>query len=331
MSVPAAWRRRLISVPLMAVVVLLVLGLLPLLLCVAFLVDLVRWRRWAALRFVSVVALFAFYHLWGFTLALLQGAVTLSGRLGGSRLERWSYWLQDRWVISLFGGIRRLTGFTILEENPEALPKSGPVLLFLRHASAIDTLLPVVLVSGPLSLFPRYVLKSELLWDPCFDVIGNRMKNVFVARGSSDPAQEIENIRDLATSLGPKDIAVIYPEGTRRTPERRARILDRMRERGDARLAFAESLAHTLPPKHGGALALLEAAEDTEVVFCGHVGLEDAFDFADLLNGLLVGKTVRVRYWHFSASDVPDGPAERADWLDVCWRTLDEWVGYSDR
>jgi 1-acyl-sn-glycerol-3-phosphate acyltransferase len=190
----------------------------------------------------------------------------------------------------------------------------------------VDTLLPVVLISGPLRLSPRYVVKTELKWDPVFDVIGQRMRNIFVLRGSNDPAREIANVRTLAEDLDPRSVVVIYPEGTRRTPERRARILNRMRERSDPRLAYSEALKHTLPPKHGGPLALMSAAASADIVICGHVGFDDAFDIADVVNGSLIGRKVFVRYWHFTRSEVPTDESSRADWLDARWADLDAWV-----
>jgi hypothetical protein len=55
----------------------------------------------------------------------------------------------------------------------------------LRHASIGDTLLASALVGRPHGIFwLRYVLKRELLWDPCLDVVGNRLPHVFVDRAS---------------------------------------------------------------------------------------------------------------------------------------------------
>ena len=326
MKMPGPWVRRALTIPLMFFASVTLIALTPVILIFSALYDLAGRRRWACSRLVLALCWFAFFHLWGFSVALVQGVLTCSGRVGGDRLERWSAWLQNVWVLSLFAGVRKVTGFQLVEENRDVVPSTGPMLLFLRHASAVDTLLPVVLISGPLRLSPRYVVKTELKWDPVFDVIGQRMRNIFVVRGSSDPAREIANVRTLAEDLDARSVVVIYPEGTRRTPERRARILDKMRARSDARLAYSEALQHTLPPKHGGPLALMDAAERADIVICGHVGFDDAFDIADVMNGSLIGKKVFVRYWHFPSSEVPRDEVGRAAWLDARWRDLDAWV-----
>ena len=40
---------------------------------------------------------------------------------------------QNIWVLWLFYGVRRVTGFSLIEENREVIPSKGPLLLFLRH------------------------------------------------------------------------------------------------------------------------------------------------------------------------------------------------------
>ena len=105
----------------------------------------------------------------------------------------------------------------------------------------------------------RYVLKRELLWDPCLDIVGHRLPNCFIERGAKISAPEIERIRGLAQDLGPTDGVLIYPEGTRFTPERREAVLARIEARGDtALLERARALQNVLPPRLGGSLALLE-------------------------------------------------------------------------
>lgn len=89
---------------------------------------------------------------------------------------------------------------------------------------------------------------------------------------------------------------LIYPEGTRFTEPKRRRVLERLRERGQAELALrAEQLRHTLPPKPGGPLALLEAAPDADVVLCMHSGFEAAGTLGQSWSRALIGRTIRVR------------------------------------
>ena len=61
----------------------------------------------------------------------------------------------------------------------------GPVVLMMRHASLVDTLLPTVLVLRRHRIRLRYVLKRELLWDPALDLAGNVLPNYFLDRAST--------------------------------------------------------------------------------------------------------------------------------------------------
>ena len=72
------------------------------------------------------------------------------------------------------------------------------MLLFPRHVSVADTLLPAVFVSSRNGILLRHVLKRELLWDPCLDIVGNRLPNCFVRRDSRDSAREIRAVAALA-------------------------------------------------------------------------------------------------------------------------------------
>ena len=42
----------------------------------------------------------------------------------------------------------------------------------------------------------RYVLKRELLLDPCLDIVGNRLPNCFVARSGADAQADIDKVAD---------------------------------------------------------------------------------------------------------------------------------------
>ena len=89
--------------------------------------------------------------------------------------------------------------------------------------------------------------------------------------------------------LDPQEGILIYPEGTRHTAGKLARAQEIIRERQPEVAPLADRLHHVLPPRLGGPLALLEAARGTDVVFCGHVGL-DGFEYiSDIWAGGLVG------------------------------------------
>jgi hypothetical protein len=223
--------------------------------------------------------------------------------------------------------VRRIYGIR-LEVEGDGDSGPGPLLVFMRHASIGDTLLPAILLSNRHGWRLRYVMKRELLWDPCLDVVGQRLPNVFVRRGSGDSAAEIEAIQRLAVDLGPDEGILIYPEGTRFTPRKRERLLARLERSGDPRLlAKARELRHVLPPRLGGALGLLDRCPEADVLFVGHVGFDGAATLADLWYGRVVGRHVRVCLWRVPARQIPADRDARVDWLYGEWARLDAWIG----
>jgi 1-acyl-sn-glycerol-3-phosphate acyltransferase len=113
---------------------------------------------------------------------------------------------------------------------------------------------------------------------------------------------------------------VIFPEGTRFTPQKRERGL----ERGDP---LAAKLARTLSPLRTGALALGSSASDLDVVIIAHTGLELAGTLGELVFGGLTRARLRVRIWRVAAADVPRGPDEFRAWLSERWLEVDAFVG----
>ncbi len=233
--------------------------------------------------------------------------------------------LETWWATTIFEGAARIFGFRLETEGEQVLATS-PLLLLLRHASIADTLLGAVLVQARHGTRLRYVLKHELLWDPCLDLVGHRTPNYFVRRNSPDSEAEILGVARLARNLGPGEGIVIFPEGTRFTPEKSARVRERIRESGNRELlALAEPLRHVLPPRLGGTLALLDAGAD--VVFGAHTGFEAAGTFWNLWGGSLVGRVIRARFWCVPAAEIPAGRDARTRWLFEHWARVDAWVG----
>jgi len=201
----------------------------------------------------------------------------------------------------------------------------GPLIVLVRHASIVDTLVPAVFLANVHHLRLRYVLKRELLVDPCLDVAGHWIPNHFVARDGADSAKEIAAVNALKTGLQPDEGVLLYPEGTRFTPEKRRRALERLS--GDAvAKARAERLEHLLPMRPGGVLALLDAAPACDVLFVGHHGLEGFARIADIWRGALVGRTVVVKFWREAAASIPAAEDARREWLAAHWQRLDDWL-----
>ena len=331
-----AWReprgqkvaRRLKTVPLAFVGLVLVTALLPVLLVGAFFVDLFRWafrrKTWMAMRLVL--------FLWIYLLIDVAGILGLFGIWLGcgfghdrERMVDWTWHFQQLWIGWFFGIVRVLLGLKVEVEGEECL-RPGPVIVFIRHASIVDNLLPSVFIAARERIHLRYVLKRELLSEPCLDIAGQRLPNYFVRR---DTGEEIERrrVQALAEGMGPEDGFLLYPEGTRFTPERRDRALEKIAERDPARARRLARIEYLLPPKAGGVLAVLDGAPGTDVVMMAHQGFDGMRLISDIWDGELAGRVIRMRFTRIPASEIPAGRDERVEWLDNVWLEMDDWIG----
>jgi 1-acyl-sn-glycerol-3-phosphate acyltransferase len=319
-------RRRLRTLPAVVAGFLLVTALLPLLLLAMVVYDtfraMKRRGRFSAVRLLLFGWIYLVVEMIGITSMFLFWIVTGFGRRRAAYV-RLTYRLQGFWAATLLGAMRGL--FQVgLEVEGDELTQPGPIVLMMRHASLVDTLLPTVLVLRKHRIRLRYVLKRELLWDPALDLAGNVMPNYFVDRKSTDAGAEVDKVRSLGVGLGSQDGVLIYPEGTRFTPEKRERVIEILRSRFPHLVERAEALRGVLAPRQAGVLALLEAG--TDVVTCAHVGLDGLSHVKRIWRGGLVGIKVRVAFWRTPAAEIPQGDGPRIDWLYAQWRRVDDWV-----
>jgi len=322
------WARRVAVVALYTALLATLVALFVPLALVAAASDVLRRQPWTALR---TLTFFVWYLLCEVVGVLAAAAIwLLSGTWAGADRRRFldrNFTLQCLWGAALGRGAFRIFGIRVRLDDGGYRFGERPVLVFIRHASTADTILAVLFLSIPHRLRLRYVLKRELLWDPCLDIVGNRLPNVFVRRDSAQTAAEAAAVAALAEDLGPGDGVLIYPEGTRFSHAKKERIVARMRSQGrEADAARAEALRHVLPPRSGGPLALLAAAPDADVLFVAHTGFEDSASFDRFFNGGLVGRTVDIRIRACRASDVPAGDDDRRQWLFERWREVDAFI-----
>ncbi len=322
--------RRARTVPLVFIGFSLTTVMLPALVVAGVLVDVLR--RATGKRPPVVLRLVAM--LWAYLAAEVAGILglfgiwLLAGRPGEARRRRivdWTYALQCAWAVALFGALRRLFSLRFEVEGDDVV-KPGPILVLMRHVSIVDTLLPSALVTRPHRIRLRYVLKRELLSDPCLDIAGGRLPNAFVQRGSGDSEREVARVRALARGLGPEEGVLIYPEGTRFTAEARRRALEHLARDGGELYRRAQAMANVLPPRLGGSLALLEGNAEADVVVCAHHGLEGLARVRDIWNGDLVGRRIAVRFWRRPREQIPASRDERVRWLLQEWEQVDRWV-----
>ncbi|MBM4336462.1 MAG: hypothetical protein FJ108_11210 [Deltaproteobacteria bacterium] len=223
-TVRARWLRRGASIGAYTLAFGLLLLLAPLVLPLLWAADRIAGGHRSLFRLALFGLFFLGYELIGL---LCAGGLWLAGlafpRLRAERSRSAHERLQRWWAESLFRAASRCFRLTLEVEGADAATP-GPVIVMMRHASLADTLLPAVLLGGR-GLRLRYVLKRELLWDPCLDVVGQRLPNAFIRRGRGESAAEIDAIRALGRDLGSDEGVLIYPEGTRFTPARRVRAL----------------------------------------------------------------------------------------------------------
>ncbi|MEJ7751259.1 MAG: 1-acyl-sn-glycerol-3-phosphate acyltransferase [Thermoleophilaceae bacterium] len=307
----------------------------PLALGVAAVVDLALWivrrKPWMAVRLTCMAWWFLFGELRGVA-GLAAIYLVTGGPLGRRSLwrRRLVYDLRIHWARSHLGGIRVLFGLTFEVEGLEDAGP-GPVLILMRHASIIDNAVPDAVIGHAHGLGLRFVLKHEMQMLPTIDIGGRWVPTTFVRRASPDSAGEVARLRPLAHDLGEGEGILIYPEGTRHTPEKLARAQEVIAERQPKIAHLAGRLRNVLPPRLGGPLALLDEADRADVVICGHVGLDGFEHISDIWTGGLVGTTVRLRFWRHPAAEVPTGEDERVAWLYERWQVLDDWVGEQRR
>jgi 1-acyl-sn-glycerol-3-phosphate acyltransferase len=316
--------RRAITVPLLLLVWAFVIAILPFAALVAGVVDAARRSRGSGLRALFVFVVYLSCEVIGVVAALLLW-FTRVWRDEARHVEQ-HYRLQRWWAGTIFDTSARLFDLhVVVEGREEVLP--GPVLVLMRHVSVADTLLPVSLLGRPLGLRLRHVMKRELLRDPCLDIVGQRLPNAFVRRGSGQASREIDALRTLGRDLGDRDGVLIFPEGTRFSEQARKRALERLRAGRTPELATrAEQLRHVLPPHLGGVLGLLDENLHADVVIAAHVGFEGTRSLAEFWRGALVGRTIRLRLWREGRAAIPEDTEARIAWLYGWWETIDAWV-----
>ena len=317
--------RRAITVPAVIVGLLVITIVAPVLFALAAVADLVTApRRWRNSRLLAMVVL---------ALAIEVAAVTAAGGLwlafgfGGMVRTRPSFWMHHRlqraYTGALMSAARATCGLRIEVEDDRAAALGNAVVIG-RHISIGDALIPAVLFAGRFDLNTRYVLKDELLWAPAFDIVGNRLRNHFVDRTPDDADAELAAITKLVDDLDARSVAVIFPEGTFFSPQRKARAVQRLRDGGRPELAArADALRYVLPPRPGGVLALLAGAAHADAVFVGHVGFERFSSLGSIYRSVPFARPVRVWLWRVPRDEIPSSPGAQLSWLYDQWERLD--------
>ena len=329
---PSRWRRRGLSISVVLIALVGLIGAAPVLVPLCALVDVIARRNFALVRFYAMSTAVAVLETAGLAAALAL-FVRFGPRVAGAPgAEAAHLRVQAWWVGAMTWAARTIFGFRL--ELDGALPPLTPdarTIVLVRHATVVDSLFPTVLFGDRGRRLLRFVLKRELLWDPCLDVFGQRLPNAFVAREGADGERERLRVRALAEGLRVGEGLVLFPEGTRFSAERRARAIERLEARGRADAAErARALVATLSPRLGGFEAALDAIATVggaaEVVVVGHAGLEGVRRLSDVWRGSAIGARVVLRAWRHDGADLPATREGREVWLHARWLELDRWV-----
>lgn len=313
-------RRRLVTVSCVGVACGVVTATLPVLLLLALFVDLVRREKsFSTVRLTGF--LFCFLVIESTCLLLLAWTWLSTPARSRARAAR-TFAFQRLYTAALLHAVTWLFSLRFVVQGAEVVAP-GPLLVFLRHASLVDVLLPAGFIANVHQIELRYVIKRENLSLPNIDIAGHWTPNHFVDRSGLHTAEELAALHALKAGIDRFEGVIIYPEGTRFSQRKREAVLGKLQ--GDA-LETARKLRHLLPIRPGGAMTLLATEPRCDVLFVGHHGLEGLTRLGDIWRGKLVGRTVTIRFWREKAEEIPRGDAARLAWANERWQRVDDWL-----
>jgi 1-acyl-sn-glycerol-3-phosphate acyltransferase len=303
---------------------------LPVLLLVAAAASTVLPGRWRPLRLLWMVLLYLVLESVGLVvLFALWVASGFGWRIRSPRFQR-AHYAVVRWYLQvLFWESRRVLHVRVDVEGPPPTSYDGrPLLILSRHAGPGDSFLVVHALINWYAREPRIVLKDTLQWDPAIDVVLNRLPNRFIRPDPGRSGDLVEQrIGELSRNLDENDAFVIFPEGGNFTEHRRKRAIDRLRRKGLIDEAErAEELHHVMAPKPGGVLAALTNADDADVVFVAHTGVDHMVTVLDVWRELPMDTAIKMRWWLVPAAEIPRDRDARIDWLFDWWKQIDDWI-----
>jgi 1-acyl-sn-glycerol-3-phosphate acyltransferase len=323
--IPNRHTRRAISVTAVVVGFMVSVALSPLLFALAAIADLITSpRRWRNTRLLAMVVLALAIEVAAIVAAGALWLVFGAGRYVRSSSSFWIHHRMQRWYTAALMAAAKATCGLRIEFEDDSPASRGNAIVIGRHTSIGDALIPALLFAGRFDLNTRYVLKDDLLWGPAFDIVGNRLRNHFVDRTPDDSVNEIAAITRLMDGFDERCVAVIFPEGTFFSTERKARAVKRLVDAGRHELAArSEALRYLLPPRPGGALAMLAGAPHADAVFIGNSGFERFNSLGAIYRSIPFAEPVRVWLWRVPNSEIPREPEQQLSWLYDQWERLD--------
>ncbi len=316
-------KRRVITVPLWLFLAAFLSTVLPVVAPFTALYDVLFRKRLSTTRTLLFFTYFFVVESLGLVIGLTHWISYKLNLMDEAAYEMVSRKLQRWWARGVFWGCIRIYSMDLSIEGLEILEDPQPAVVLSRHASTLDTMVPLAIVRQ-LKMF-RYVIKSELLNVPALDIIGQRFPNLFVVRGGKNPEAEINKVLALSQDMETNSALVMYPEGTRFSTEKRQRLLEKF-ENDPGQLAVTQSLQHTLPPLREGSIRLLEFATGADVVFIAHRGIDAGRSMASLISGAFTHVHLEIKIWRFRASEVPRDTERIHEFLIENWQRIDRFV-----
>lgn len=317
--------RRLISISGLILGAVVLTVLIPAWLPLVIIIDALR-VKW---RFpLARLLLFGVCWAWLETVGVICSA--LLWITGQSKNVPRHYALQRWWADRLLRALKATCGFSVEVENIDAL-QPGPVILLARHASLADSLVSAYVVTTLAHMNPRFVLKRELLADPCLDVVGQRLPNHFLDRQATDSTPELEALQNLVTDVDASTVGIIFPEGTRANNKKRTRALEKIAINDSDRAVRLSEMRHLLPPRPAGAAAMLRGCTSADVVVAWHVGFEGLDTFGGILKAISSDMPpIQFHLRRVSRDVIPAASISNGDeftrWLDDEWMRMDREV-----
>jgi 1-acyl-sn-glycerol-3-phosphate acyltransferase len=318
-------KRRLISMPGLILGAVILTVAIPVWLPLVLVIDACRLRwRFPLARLLS----FAVCWAWLETVGVVCSA--FYWLTGQSKNLTKHYALQRWWADRLLAALKATCGFSVEVEELEAL-QPGPILMFARHASLADSLVSAYVVTTLAQMKPRYVLKRELLADPCLDVVGQRLPNHFLDRNATDSTPELQALEALVTDIDVSTVGIIFPEGTRANEKKRKRAIEKIALIDSSRADRLHDMKHLLPPRPAGAAAMLRGCPSADVVFAWHVGFEGLDTFGGILRAISSRMPpIRFHLRRVERTGIPSNSITDTDeltkWLDSEWMRMDREV-----
>jgi 1-acyl-sn-glycerol-3-phosphate acyltransferase len=304
--------RRAVTVPLVAVVEILLLAVSP----VAVLIAAVVGMATGSTRPVRSVALVAAYA--AMELSLLPRVLRTD--------QDWDEFLREV-AGKAYTILRTVLDVRVELEDGSATPEQAatgnPLIVLARHCGPGDSLFIAWLLAVYYRLRLGVVLKSALRWEPVVDLAGDHLPLCFVRRHENGARHRVG---ELAAGMSAGDALLLFPEGGNFSWPRWRHAIASLAASGALGPARRARLrTHTLPPRRGGAGAALLGAPTADVLLLTHSGF--APDGRDRPWWQLpVHRTLLVRTTLVPAAGVPRGEETLTAWLEATWAQVDSWV-----